>query len=186
MSTETTDRIAANVAVIQDIYAAFGRGDIASILDHIAHDCRWEAWDGHTAQRAGVTYLQPQNGPGGRRRVLRRASPGFEIHDFGAGDLLASTTQVATAGHYGRDHAGRRALPRRGAAPVDASTMTGGSYACGITSIRPSTSRPRRGRTRACERPRRGDGEDVSARRFDSVTGPWTGRRTFISAGICV
>jgi ketosteroid isomerase-like protein len=94
VSTQTTDRVEANLAVIHDIYAAFGRGDVASILEHIADDCRWESWDGHTAQRAGVTYLQPQNGPAGVAAFFAFVA-GLEIHDFQVGDLLASPTRVA-------------------------------------------------------------------------------------------
>jgi hypothetical protein len=33
VSTRTTDRAATNLAVIEEIYAAFGRGDVAPILD---------------------------------------------------------------------------------------------------------------------------------------------------------
>jgi ketosteroid isomerase-like protein len=94
MSSQTTDRVAANVAVIQDIYSAFGRGDVASILDHVADDCRWESWDHHTAQRAGVAYLQPQHGPAGVADFFSEVAR-LQIHDFQTGDLLASETQVA-------------------------------------------------------------------------------------------
>jgi ketosteroid isomerase-like protein len=94
MSTQTTDRTAANVAVVQDIYAAFGRGDVATILDHIADDCRWESWDGHTGQRAGIDYLQPQVGPAGVADFFAEVGR-LQIHDFRVGDLLASATQVA-------------------------------------------------------------------------------------------
>jgi ketosteroid isomerase-like protein len=94
MSTQTTDRVEANLAVIQDIYGAFGRGDVASILDHVADDCRWESWDGHTAQRAGVAYLQPQQGPAGVADFFTEVAR-LQIHDFRAGDMLASATQVA-------------------------------------------------------------------------------------------
>ncbi len=94
MSTQTTDRAQANLAVIQDIYAAFGRGDIAPILAHIAEDCRWESWEGNTAQRAGVAYLQPHSGPAGVAEFFTDVAR-LQMHDFGTGDVLASDTQVA-------------------------------------------------------------------------------------------
>src|SRR5689334_9774033 len=94
MSTETAGRVESNLAVIQDIYAAFGRGDVASILDHIADNCRWESWDGHTAQRAGVAYLQPQTGRAGVAEFFAAVGE-LQIHDFRVGDMLASPTQVA-------------------------------------------------------------------------------------------
>jgi uncharacterized protein len=109
MSMQTTDRAAANLAVIQDIYAAFGRGDVASILDHIAESCRLEAWEGHWGQRAGVAYLQPQTGPAGVADFFT-AVAGLDIHDFRAGDMLVSPTQVAVQ------------------VTIDASTPTGGRF----------------------------------------------------------
>lgn len=94
MSTQATDRVEANLAVIQDIYGAFGRGDTAAILDHIAEDCRWEQWDGHTGQRAGIAYLRAQNGPAGVADFFAEVAR-LEIHDFHVGDILSSATQVA-------------------------------------------------------------------------------------------
>src|SRR5262249_39648668 len=84
----------ANLAVIQDIYGAFGRGDTAAILDHIADDCRWEHWDGHSGQRAGIVYLQPQNGPAGVADFFAEVAR-LDIHDFQAGEMLASANQGA-------------------------------------------------------------------------------------------
>ncbi len=94
MSTQTVDRVETNRAVIQQIYTAFGRGDVPAILDHIADGCRWEAWDANTAQRAGIAYLQPQNGPSGVAEFFSAVGD-LQIHDFQVGDMLASTTQVA-------------------------------------------------------------------------------------------
>jgi ketosteroid isomerase-like protein len=94
VSTRTTDRAATNLAVIEEIYAAFGRGEVAPILDHIADDCRWEAWDLNSAQRAGVAYLQPRTGRAGVGEFFA-AVAALQIHEFGVGDCLASQTQVA-------------------------------------------------------------------------------------------
>ena len=94
MSTQTTDRLQANLAVIQDIYGAFGRGDVPAILDHVADDCRWEVWDGNFAQRAGIAYLRPQSGPAGVAEFFAAVGE-LQIHDFQVGDMLASATQVA-------------------------------------------------------------------------------------------
>jgi hypothetical protein len=41
VTAATTDRTAANLATITDIYAAFGRGDVPTILDKVAPNCRW-------------------------------------------------------------------------------------------------------------------------------------------------
>ena len=50
---------AQNTKVVQDVYAAFGRGDIPSILDNIADDVVWHAVYGagahvpHSGERRG-------------------------------------------------------------------------------------------------------------------------------------
>jgi len=38
---------------VQNIYAAFGRGDVNAILDCLADDVAWESWSDNFAQRAG-------------------------------------------------------------------------------------------------------------------------------------
>ncbi len=51
----TTDQ----VATVASIYAAFGRGDIAFILDKIADDCHWVAMGQGTSAQGG-TYTGKQ------------------------------------------------------------------------------------------------------------------------------
>ena len=53
-----------NQETVQQIYAAFGRGDISAILERLAPDVRWEHWpDGSGAQRHGVPWLAQRTGP---------------------------------------------------------------------------------------------------------------------------
>jgi uncharacterized protein len=94
MSTTSTDRAAANLAVIGEIYAAFGRGDIPAILDTIAADCRWESWGSNYAQAQGVSTLQARIGPAGVGEFFAAVGE-LEIHDFQVLDLLAGDRQVA-------------------------------------------------------------------------------------------
>jgi ketosteroid isomerase-like protein len=94
MSAVTTDRITANVATVTDIYAAFGRGDIPTILDKIAPDCRWESWGKNMAQIGGVPTLQPRTGPAGVADFFAVAGA-LQIHDFQVLDVLAGERQVA-------------------------------------------------------------------------------------------
>ena len=93
MTTSTTDRIAANLATISDIYAAFGRGDVPAILDRIAPECRWEAWADNRAQRAGVPTLQPRVGPAGVAEFFVEVAQ-LQMHDFQLLDALGSERQV--------------------------------------------------------------------------------------------
>ena|SRR5438105_553904 len=93
MTTGTTDRAADNVATISEIYAAFGRGDVPTILDKIAPDCRWESWENNFAQRAGVPTLQPRIGPAGVAEFFAVVG-GQEMHEFQVHDMLAGERQV--------------------------------------------------------------------------------------------
>jgi ketosteroid isomerase-like protein len=55
----TTTTQPAAVAAVADIYAAFGRGDIAAILERLAENVAWDAFPDSFAARAGVAHLQP-------------------------------------------------------------------------------------------------------------------------------
>jgi ketosteroid isomerase-like protein len=94
VSTTTLDRIAANRAIITEIYAAFGRGDVPTILDKIATDCRWESWENNRAQRQGVPTLQPRTGPAGVADFFTVVGE-LQIHDFQLLDVVAGERQVA-------------------------------------------------------------------------------------------
>ena len=48
-----------NLATMGAIYEAFGKGDIPTILGHLADDVRWEEWADNTAQKAGVPWMRP-------------------------------------------------------------------------------------------------------------------------------
>jgi uncharacterized protein len=58
----TTTSTADHLATVGEVYAAFGRGDVPAILDLLTEDVRWEHWDDNTAQREGLSYLQPRVG----------------------------------------------------------------------------------------------------------------------------
>jgi uncharacterized protein len=102
-----------NTQTVQDIYAAFGRGDIPAILGVLADDVRWDHLpDGGGAQRHGVPWLQERTG---RDEVAGffEALGGLEIHDltptgfFEEGDtvvvLLDEDATVRATGERFRD-----------------------------------------------------------------------------------
>ena len=74
-----------NLETTQQIYEAFGRGDVPAILERLAPDVAWEDFADSTAQRAGVPWLARRNGPD-------------EVAGFfgliGNGDLAVSDFQV--------------------------------------------------------------------------------------------
>jgi ketosteroid isomerase-like protein len=58
------DQAATNIACIAGLYEAFGRGDLAAVLDQLAEDVSWDAdWPDNAARRAGVPHLQARRGP---------------------------------------------------------------------------------------------------------------------------
>jgi uncharacterized protein len=93
MTTTSTDRAAASLAVISEIYAAFGRGDIPAILETIAANCRWESWADNHAQAQGVPTLQARSGPEGVAEFFATIGE-LEIHDFRVLDMVAGDRQV--------------------------------------------------------------------------------------------
>lgn len=94
MTAMTAGRSTTNLAIVKDIYDAFGRRDVPAILDRIAADCHWESWENNRAQRQGVPILQPQTGPAGVAQFFAAVGE-LEIHDFQVLDILASDRQVA-------------------------------------------------------------------------------------------
>ncbi len=78
-----------NVETVQGVYEAFGRGDIPSILSHLASDVKWEQWlGGNAAADAKIAYLVPRQGSeavGGFFEALQ----GIEFHGFEPYALLA-------------------------------------------------------------------------------------------------
>jgi uncharacterized protein len=82
-----------NLQTVQQIYEAFGRGDVPAILDAMADDVRWEAWEDNHAQRAGVPHLVPRTGKDGVAEFFGVVGQ-FEIKEFSVLDLAASERQV--------------------------------------------------------------------------------------------
>jgi ketosteroid isomerase-like protein len=57
--------MATALETVQQIYAAFGRGDIPAILAALDDDVKWESWEDNSAQRAGVPWLRGGSGKEG-------------------------------------------------------------------------------------------------------------------------
>lgn len=83
-----------SLAIVQSIYAAFGQGDVPAILDRLADDVHWEAWDDNSAQKAGVPWLQPRRGKAGVLAFFQLLGAG-KVHDFQVLSPMANDNQVA-------------------------------------------------------------------------------------------
>ncbi len=88
----TTTSAAQHATTIAELYEAFGRGDVPAILSKLADDVRWEHWDDNTAQREGVTHLQPRTGRDGVAEFFAVIGAiqfhAFEVRGLAAGDDL--------------------------------------------------------------------------------------------------
>ena len=83
-----------NLAVIGAIYEAFGKGDIPTILGHLADDVGWEEWADNSAQKAGVPWLQARHGKAGALAFFQ-VMGGLKVLDFRVLSLMAGGNQVA-------------------------------------------------------------------------------------------
>lgn len=84
-----------NLATTQAIYAAFGKGDLGTILGHVSDAVRWESWEDNRAQQAGVPWLAERSGKAGVQAFFEVVGGGFEIHDFQVLGMMAGGNQVA-------------------------------------------------------------------------------------------
>ncbi|HKT01170.1 MAG TPA: nuclear transport factor 2 family protein [Rugosimonospora sp.] len=92
MNTSTTE---AHLATVAGIYEAFGRGDVAAILDRLAEDVSWDAdWADNFAQRTVVGHVIPRRGRAGVGEFFALLG-GYTVHEFAVLDLLASADRVA-------------------------------------------------------------------------------------------
>ena len=62
---------------VEEIYAAFGRGDVAAILDRLDESVEWE----YGAQPGDVPWLQPRHGKDGAAEFFASLAV-LEIHSF--------------------------------------------------------------------------------------------------------
>lgn len=83
-----------NLSTVTKIYEAFGKGDVPTILSSMADDVQWEQWADNTAQKAGVPWLQPRQGPVGVGEFFQ-AMGALSLKDFRVLSLMAGGNQVA-------------------------------------------------------------------------------------------
>lgn len=74
---------------VQEIYAAFGRGDVPAILERLAPDVEWE----YDASPTEVPWLQPRQGRSGAAEFFASLE-NLEIHRLEAKMFLEEGTTV--------------------------------------------------------------------------------------------
>jgi ketosteroid isomerase-like protein len=82
-----------HIATVQEIYGAFGRGDVPAILDRLAQDVAWEAYGG-SGDDEGVLWLLRRNGRAGVAEFFASLDA-FEFRRFEPLSFLSGADQVA-------------------------------------------------------------------------------------------
>lgn len=82
----------AAVSTVMSIYDAFGRGDVPTILGHLADDVRWD----HGIRRTAVPYLQEATGHDAVVEFFRRLDDQLEFLTFEITSVTSSGSEVFT------------------------------------------------------------------------------------------
>jgi uncharacterized protein len=82
--------VASNITLIQSIYAAFGRGDVASIVGKLAPDTRWD----FAVADSDVPWHRPVTGPAGVPDFLAAFAENVALEAFEPRHFIASGDDV--------------------------------------------------------------------------------------------
>lgn len=74
-----------NTEKVQDIYKAFGEGDVGRILSHLSDSVEWE----YGVNSTDVPWLQPRRGPNEVVKFFESLA-GLEFHRFTVNHVLGS------------------------------------------------------------------------------------------------
>ncbi len=88
---------ATNISLVQNAYAAFGRGDLPAILDVMAPDVTI----GIVGRKEDAPFLGMHHGKAGAAEFFRQLGEAQEIHSFEPLRFLAAEEKVFIWGHYG-------------------------------------------------------------------------------------
>lgn len=80
-----------NVSTVKDIYAAYGRADVASILNHLSDDVDW----GTESSATGIPWYALRKGKESVRGFFTGLVEHVDVSDFNPREYMASEAQVA-------------------------------------------------------------------------------------------
>jgi ketosteroid isomerase-like protein len=87
---------AANIAFVQSLYAAFGRGDIATVINGLAADVDWTV----NGRSKDYPLLGNWEGPAGVQKFFQGVAEHQEVIEFSPKEFFASEDHVFALGHY--------------------------------------------------------------------------------------
>jgi ketosteroid isomerase-like protein len=88
---------AQNTKVVQDAYAAFGRGDIATLLSYMAEDIQWQPVIGTAAR---VPFSGERTGKAQVAEFFKLVAAAEEFQQFEPREFVAQGDKVVAIGHY--------------------------------------------------------------------------------------
>lgn len=86
-----------NTRVVQDAYAAFGRGDIASLIALMSPDVDWESVIGVASN---VPMRGRRSGPAAVTNFFAQVAENVEFHQFEPREFVADRDKVVVLGYY--------------------------------------------------------------------------------------
>ena len=86
----------ANVMLVQNIYAAFGRGDITTIISAMTPDVEWEI----VGRPADFPTLGPRRAQAGVRQFFDLVAQHLDFLEFSPKEFFATDNVVFVLGHY--------------------------------------------------------------------------------------
>lgn len=88
---------ARNTKVVQDAYAAFGRGDIPALLGYLTDDVSWQPVIGTSAQ---VPFSGRRKGKAAVADFFRIVAEAEDFQQFEPREFVAQGDKVVAIGHY--------------------------------------------------------------------------------------
>ena len=88
---------AQNTSVVKDAYAAFGRGDITTLLGYMADDVQWQPVIGTAKQ---VPFSGERTGKVSVAEFFRQVAESEDFEQFEPREFVAQGDKVVAIGHY--------------------------------------------------------------------------------------
>lgn len=85
----------AHVQRVQEMYAAFGKGDIKTIAGHLSEDVDWQTFGPSIIPQAG-----PHRGPKEVEKFFGKVAATYEITRFEPREFIAEGDNVVVLGYY--------------------------------------------------------------------------------------
>jgi uncharacterized protein len=90
------DQTATNVAIVKELFAAFGRGDIEGFLNTLSPTVDWEV----VGRASDFPPLGPHKGIDGVKTFLREVMETHDFNEFAQDEYYGSGDKVFMLGHY--------------------------------------------------------------------------------------